>query len=351
MTTAQRPTVSVGFHPDRPVAEVGDLAAEAERLGYHGVWVADSQSLFRDVYAALTVAAMRTSRVELGTGVTNPVSRHPAVIASALGTVDELSGGRLKMGVGTGETAVQSLGRKRATIKRMEDTARLMRGLWSGEAVEYEEATLTQDWRARRVPVLFASTGPKSLRAAGRSADGVYLKLGIDPEVMAYAMGNVADGRTESGQTLDGFLVKAMIPIAVDDDDPARARDEVRGQAGAIARAAALAIPAEDLPSSLADALAEVERKGSEARGQQGYVEWLHSPEYAASIPDEIVDAFAIAGTAREVADRIDGLGALGITGVIPPLTMPDPWPTLRAIGERVLPLLSPTTAEPPHPS
>jgi 5,10-methylenetetrahydromethanopterin reductase len=346
MSGAPRPTLSVGFHPDRPIAEVGDLAAEAEKLGFHGVWIADSQSLFRDVYAALTVAATRTSRVELGTGVTNPVSRHPAVIASVLGTIDEFSGGRLKMGVGTGETAVQSLGKKRATIKRMENTAALMRGLWSGEAVEYEEATLTQDWRARRVPVLFASTGPKSLQAAGRSADGVYLKLGIHPEVMAYALRNVEQGRQESGQTLDGFLVKAMIPVAVDDENPGRARDEVRGQAGAIARAAALAIPAEDLPPSLAEALAEIERKGSEARGQQGYVEWLHSPEYAASIPDEIVEHFAIAGTAREVADRINGLGALGITGVIPPLTMPDPWPTLRAIGTGVVPLLDPTTAE-----
>lgn len=346
MSTAPRPTFSIGLHPDRPVAEVGEIAAEAERLGYHGVWIADSQSLFRDVYAALTVAAMRTSRVELGTGVTNPVSRHPAVIASALATVDELSGGRLKMGLGTGETAVQSLGRKRATIKRLESTAQLLRGLWAGDAVEHDDATLTQDWPARRVPVLFASTGPKSLQAAGRTADGVYLKLGIHPEVMAYALRNVAQGREESGASMDGFLVKAMIPVAVDDDDPARARDEVRGQAGAIARAAALAIPAEDLPSSLADAIAEVERKGSEARGQQGYVEWLHSPEYAASIPDEIVDAFAIAGTSREVADRINGLGELGITGVIPPVTMPDPWPTLRAIGERVLPLLDETTAE-----
>ena len=62
MSAVPRPTVSVGLHPDRPIAEVGDLAAEAERLGYEGVWIADSQSLFRDVYAALTVAAMRTSR-------------------------------------------------------------------------------------------------------------------------------------------------------------------------------------------------------------------------------------------------------------------------------------------------
>lgn len=346
MSAAPRPTLSIGLHPDRPVAEVGEIAAEAERLGYHGVWVADSQSLFRDVYSALTVAAMRTSRVELGTGVTNPVSRHPAVVASALATVDELSGGRLKMGMGTGETAVQSLGRKRATIKRLEDTARVLRGLWAGEAVEHDEVTLTQDWPARRVPVLFASTGPKSLQAAGRSADGVYLKLGIAPELMAYALRNVAQGRAESGKTMDGFLVKAMIPVAVDDDDPGRARDEVRGQAGAIARAAALAIPAADLPTELAETLAEIERRGSEARGQQGYVEWLHSPEYAASIPDEIVDGFAIAGTSREVADRINGLGALGITGVIPPVTMPDPWPTLRAIGEGVVPLLDPTTAE-----
>lgn len=340
MSTTPIPAFSVGFHPDRPIREIGDLAAEAEQLGFDGVWVADSQSIFRDVYAALTIVADRTSRVHIGTGVTNPVTRHPAVIAGAIASISEHAGGRALLGIGTGETAVELIGRKRATIARMENTARVIRGLVAGERVEYEEAEFSLDWPAPPVPIVFASSGPKSLQAAGRSADGVYLKLGINPDVLRYALANVAAGRAERGLTLEGYRVQAMLPVAVD-DDPAVARDEVRGFAAAIARAAVRAIPAEDLPAELGEIIAELERVSSAARERQSYVEWLHSPEYASLIPDVIVENFAVAGTPEYVATRIRELGAAGITEVIAPLTMPDPWPTLRRIGRDVLPKLA----------
>lgn len=338
--TARTPRFCVGFHPDRPAAEVADLAAEAERLGFPGVWIADSQNLFRDVFATLALVADRTDGITIGTGVTNPVTRHLAVIAGGIGTVAEHAGGRTVLGMGTGETAVESIGRKRATIARMEEAARVIRALHAGETVAYDGAELALGWPSPRVPIVFASTGPRSLTAAGRSADGVYLKLGIHPGILRYALDHLAAGRAESGRTLDGYRVQAMLPVAVD-DDAAAARDEVRGFAAAIARAAARAIPAEHLPAELAEMIAELERVSSAARSRQSYVEWLHSPEYARMIPDAIVNAFAIAGTPDDVAARVAALGAHGITEVIAPLTMPDPWPTLRAIGTGVLPRLT----------
>jgi 5,10-methylenetetrahydromethanopterin reductase len=222
----------------------------------------------------------------------------------------------------------------------MEEVARAVQGLNAGKTVDYEGASISQDWPAPRVPVVFASTGPRSLRAAGRTADGVYLKLGVDDDVLRYALANLAAGRAEAGRTLEGFRVAAMVPVAVS-DDPAAARDEVRGFAAAIARAAARAIPAADLPAEIAEPIAELERVSSVARGRQSYVQWLNSPEYARMIPDAIVDRFAIAGTAADVADRIAGLGASGITEVIAPLAMPDPRPAMLAIGRGVLPLLA----------
>ena len=145
-------------------------------------------------------------------------------------------------------------------------------------------AELTQRWPAPHVPIVFASSGPRSLRAAGRTADGVYLKLGVPSDVLRYALANVAAGRAEAGRSLDDFRVQAMIPVAVD-DDPAVARDEVRGFAASIARAAARAIPAEDLPEEIAAPIAELERVSSQARARQSYVQWLHSPEYARADP------------------------------------------------------------------
>ncbi len=335
------PAVSILLHPDRPIGETADLAVEAERLGYAGVWLSDSQSIYRDVFAALTLVAERTSRVTIGTGVTNPLSRHPAVIAGAIGSIAEHAGaGRVVLGIGTGETAAEDLGRTPARIAHMEETARVVRALNAGETVTYEDTRLAQQWSAPHVPIVFASSGPRSLRAAGRTADGVYLKLGVDPDVLRYALTNLQAGRAETGRSLDGFRVQAMVPVAVA-DDPAVARDEVRGFAASIARAAARAIPASELPEEIATLIADLEVVASQARARQSYVEWLHSPEYAALIPDAIVDRFAIAGTGEQVVERIAALGAAGITEVIPPITMADVRPTMRRIAAEVLPGLA----------
>ena len=106
MTTA----VDLGVLPRGPAAEAAGLAAEAERLGFDGVWVADSQSVFRDAFVTLALAAARTERIRLATAVTNPVTRHPAVLAGAFATLDELSAGRMLVGIGKGESSVHTVG-------------------------------------------------------------------------------------------------------------------------------------------------------------------------------------------------------------------------------------------------
>src|SRR5262245_18164727 len=109
----------IGVLPNRPVAEIAALALDAEELGYDGIWIADSQSVFRDGYLALAASALQTSRMVLATGVTNPVTRHPATIAGAVATLDELSGGRAVLGIGVGESAVRTVGLRPARLARL----------------------------------------------------------------------------------------------------------------------------------------------------------------------------------------------------------------------------------------
>ena len=98
-----------------------DLRATAEQarladdLGYDLVRIADSQCLFRDLYVALTLVALNTSRVKIGPGVTNPVTRHPTVTAGAIASIDELSGGRAILGLGAGDSAVLNIDEKPAS--------------------------------------------------------------------------------------------------------------------------------------------------------------------------------------------------------------------------------------------
>src|SRR5918911_304985 len=112
MTVGSRDVTAIdlGLLPRSPAAEVADVAVEAERLGLDGVWLADSQSIFRDPFAVLALAASRTERIRLATAVTNPVTRHPAVLAGVFATLDELSGGRAILGIGKGESSVYTVG-------------------------------------------------------------------------------------------------------------------------------------------------------------------------------------------------------------------------------------------------
>jgi len=109
----------VGIVPNQPLEEFLNWVPFAEELGFEGVWVADSQSVFRDAFIALTLFASHTEKMKLATGVTNPVTRHPAVLANSFATLDEISGGRAVLGIGVGESAVQTLGLKPAGLKRL----------------------------------------------------------------------------------------------------------------------------------------------------------------------------------------------------------------------------------------
>lgn len=333
----------VGFQGDRPIAETARLAVVAEKLGYDGVWLADSQNLFRDVYCALTVVAERTTAIRIGTGVTNPVTRHPVVAAGAIGSLRELAGDRLFLGIGTGETAVQSVGRQSASLKTMEAAITVTRAMLAGEEVTHEGTAMRMPWTDAalgEVPIVMASTGPRSLELAGRIADGVYLKIGVHPDLLAYAREHVTIGARSADRSLDDFHTYAMVPVAVD-DDPAVARRAVAGFSVAIARAVMAGVPAERVPPEISNAMTELDELSAGARARQGYLKWLSDPDYLDAIPGSIIESFAISGPADIVRERIEALSGLGVDGVVAPLVNADPWPQLLAIGERVLPNLS----------
>src|SRR5262249_10824683 len=102
------------------LAGFGALCREVEQEGFDWLGVADSQSVFRELYVALTIAALNTSRIRLGPLVTNPLTRHPVVTASAISSIDELSGGRAVLGLGSGDSAIFTLGAPPSTLPALE---------------------------------------------------------------------------------------------------------------------------------------------------------------------------------------------------------------------------------------
>lgn len=323
----------IGLLPDRPVDEIADLVRHAEDLGFDGAWIADSQSIFRDCYSALTLAADRTSRIVLATGVTNPVTRHPAVLAGALATLQEQSGGRAVCGIGVGESAVRTIGRAPARLAGLEEATRALRGLVSGEAVWWEGVELRLTWASAPVPIWFASTGPRSLRLAGRLADGVLFQVGADPSLISYALRAIAAGVEEAGRDVRdvGRFVRLACSVAHDRE---WARQEIRGYVAAAAGTVYGSVPHDSVPAALLEDL---------RRMKERYDYFEHASATARHeelITDRIIDAISISGTPEDAVPRFRDLVDLGVDGFVVPITTSDPRSTMETLAHDVIPLV-----------
>jgi 5,10-methylenetetrahydromethanopterin reductase len=196
---------SISSGPAGPVAEE---SVRAEALGYDRIGIWDSPVLFREPWPVLTAAALSTSHVRLGTWVTNPVTRHPAVTAAAAATLDELAPGRVYVGIGSGGTGAWNLGLKTARLSELEHYVAALRGLLRDGSAEYRGASIRMDWPGeRRIPIVVAAHGPTSLRLAGRIGDGVIVGLGVTPDVVERSLQVVEEGARESGRSLEDLEV------------------------------------------------------------------------------------------------------------------------------------------------
>lgn len=192
-------------------AVVPRVAARAEAAGWDGLYVVDSQNLSGDPFVALTLAARETTHLRLGTGVSNPATRHPAAAAAAIGSVHVASNGRAVFGVGRGDSALAHLGLAPASIDDLEQFVRLTRAFLRGDEVPFDELRCYEHDGARPIDVMgladrprssrmrwlpgtlppveveVAATGPRALQVAARSADRVLLAVGADPARVAWA--------------------------------------------------------------------------------------------------------------------------------------------------------------------
>lgn len=160
----------------------GMMAAAVEAAGWDGIYFADTQNLTGEVHVSLGLAAASTKRMTLATGVTNPVTRHAAVTASAIATVQAASGGRAVLGIGRGDSSLGYLGRRPASVATFEICLRQLRGYLHGESVDLDGSSSRNVWIAEAttapVPIDVAATGPKVIALAARYADRVTFAVG-----------------------------------------------------------------------------------------------------------------------------------------------------------------------------
>jgi 5,10-methylenetetrahydromethanopterin reductase len=319
-----------------------DEAAMADRLGYDLFGVPDSQALGHELYASLGPLARETDRIALGPTITNPITRHPVVTASAMATVDDLADGRAVMGVGSGDSSVYTLGKRPATLAELEATITDVKSLWRGEQINVDGTDVGIEWidpdEPRDIPVLLAAEGPKTLRLAGRIADGVIVGLGVSPEVRETAVSAIEAGARAAGRDPDDienwYFVQANIA-----DDAATALDEIRGAlAGVAHHSLQFSLEGKAVPERYREPVRElVERYDSAAHQQDG----TGSNEDLVGelgLTDYLADRYAVAGTRDQVAARLSDLEQAGnVDGLLLTEHTDEPPSVLSWIGEELL--------------
>ncbi|HEX8026466.1 MAG TPA: TIGR03842 family LLM class F420-dependent oxidoreductase, partial [Candidatus Limnocylindrales bacterium] len=210
--------------PEHSIAATIELTQAGEAAGFDQAWLFDSHVLWREPYPLLTLMAEHTSRLRLGTCVTNPGTREPSVTASILATLDELSGGRMDLGIGRGDSARRVLGKQPISMTDTEEAIRVIRALVAGEAITYEGTELQLNWSGKwTLPIWVAGYGPMALAMTGRVADGVILQL-ADPDLIRWFAGQAKDAAEAAGRTRDAIRVQSAAPLHIGPRDLGRDR-------------------------------------------------------------------------------------------------------------------------------
>lgn len=307
------------------------LTRDAETAGFTYGWIFDSHVLWQEPYPLLTLMATNTSRMRLGTCVTNPAVRDATVTASLLATLNRISGGRMDFGIGRGDSSRRVMGKKPTTLERLEETVAVVRELCAGNKVTYEGREIQMPWSDGNVPpVWVAGYGPKALRCAGRVGDGVILQF-ADPHLIKWCMGFVREGAEEAGRDFSKIQIMSAAPVWVS-DDLAKARDQVRWFPALVSNHVVDLVSRykpEELPEELT----------AYVQDRKGY-DYLHHAEVGSSnaqfVTDEIVDRFAIVGTATEHIRRLKELQEIGVSQFNIYLMSGDEEETVEVYGREI---------------
>jgi 5,10-methylenetetrahydromethanopterin reductase len=291
------------------------LATRAEELGFDGLLLADSQNLVGDPFVELGRLTRVTSRLGLGTGIVNPVTRHPAVVASAVASVQAESGGRAVLGLGRGDSSLSQVGLKTPTTAQLARFTERVRGYLRGEEVDLDGRPSRIAWIAAAgltpPPVELAATGPRTIARAAIASDRVMLTLGADPDRIGPAIELARSARTAAGLPPDQLRVGAYLNAGCHPDQQV-ARDLVRGSAAIFARFSALSAAAGGGLGGH-DGQVVAAAGADYDRSRHG----LASASSAGALDDQFLDRFAVIGPPSRCADRLRALVALGLDRVV----------------------------------
>jgi 5,10-methylenetetrahydromethanopterin reductase len=325
-----------GTKPSEHYQKYVELVRFAERLGFDYAWVPD-QTFYRDPFTLLAALAFSTEEICLGIGVTNPNTRHPAMTARAIATVEEMAPGRVTMGIGAGNNKelLNPLGLEVLHAgEKCREMALIVRALLSGEIVDYhgkyfQVSGIKMDFETNpEIPIYIAGRGPYVLQSAGEVADGAIIGGLCTSGGIAYAFNQIKTGAKKAARDPANMEIVSWVTVNVTDDRNQALEDLKPVVAHIIGGAPDIVLEASGLEADLVNRIKTTYLK-------EGI------PQAAKHVTEECIDAFTIVGDGPECVRHIKQLEDAGITQLsmlMPPGKIDQQMQYMQRFAEEVIP-------------
>jgi probable F420-dependent oxidoreductase len=322
----------ITIKPDISVERIVNLTRQAEAAGLAYTWIFDSHVLWMEPYPLMTLMATNTRKMRIGTCVTNPATRDLTVTSSLFATLNLISGGRMELGIGRGDSSRRVMGKKPVSWSQLEAAVQEFRDLTSGREVQHDGQPTRLSWAKVSPRIWIAGYGPKVLHMAGRVADGIILQF-ADPALIDWCMGFVREGARAAGRDPHKIEVMSAAPVWVS-DDLKLARERVRWFPALVSNHVMDLIrqyKPEDLPPALTSYVQE--------RGNYDYQHHCEvGSDNADFVSDEVIDRFCFVGPAKAHQEKLRKLADVGVTQFNIYLMCGDEEQNLESFQREVLP-------------
>ncbi|MCS7096940.1 MAG: 5,10-methylenetetrahydromethanopterin reductase [Candidatus Methanomethylicia archaeon] len=293
--------------PVTPILDVVDVSKHAENLGFDVIWVTDHYNN-RNVYVTLTSIALNTKNIKIGTGVVNPYVVNPLWTASAIASVDEISGGRAILGIGAGDRATLEKmaidwGKPLVVIREsVEIIRRLLKGevvTFEGEFVKSRGAALTYK-PVHEIPIYIGAQGPKMLTLASSIGDGILINAS-HPKDYDYAIKII---KKAAGDRFNKLDIVACTSFSIDKDKTTAIKNVRPVVAFIVAGAGEDVLKRHEIDVEKVNIIRDNLSKGK-------------FKDAASAVTDDMINAFSITGTPSECIEMIDKLIKKGVTQLV----------------------------------
>ncbi len=333
---------SVGLGRNEAIYEIGDHAKVAEENGFSHVTFVDQPNLSRDVYTMMTVAALNTQRIKIGQGVTDPATFHPSVTANATATVNELSGGRAFLGLGSGGPFGKEM--RPRPLSEVRETIQFIKSYTSGKEAQFNGARMHSEWVRRPFPIYLACNGPKACEVAGEMADGAILGGLMLPEVVKWKVSLIRRAADRAGRDPSKIDIWARTLTFVADSKE-DAQREVAGYAITKAHGAYQVIKKGAVEAKYMKEALERRKPGlveEFKRIYEGFDPYQHemvdAPQNTLAT-QTVIDCFLLTGRPEDICQQITELTEAGVNNISSVMfTVIDKKGMMREIGDKVMP-------------